>query len=762
MVNIDNIRVTKRDGSIIPLDISKINQVVEWACHEVTQVAASDIVMNANIEFYDLISTQEIHDILIDSAVRLIKKSTNYQYVASRLLTFNLRKTIYGAFTPKSLYEVVKKNVKIGVYNDVILKKYNRKEFDFFDSEINHTNDFNFTHAGMKQMVDKYLVQDRSTGEIYETPQIAFMLVPMYAFRNYTDKDKRTQIIIDFYKSLNEHEINLPTPIIAGLRTPKEQFSSCTVITCGDTLQSISATDDAIFNYTAMRAGIGLDVGAIRPLGSKIRSGEVVYTGIITFLKKFHATNKSCTQNGIRGGAMTVHLPWWHPEIEDFIVIKNDKGSNDARIPGIDPAIQLDSVFFDRAKKGKKLTLMSPSDFPEVYENFGRDNFKELYEEAEREIKKNPTKYSTSRKIDAREMLTSVARERVETGRLYVHFIDNANKYTPYLDRIRSSNLCMEIEIANSPLNEFDDPNGEVALCTLGAVNWANTKLDRIPKVTELLVRLLDEILDIQEYPLKAAETYNKKYRPLGVGISSFADWLAVRKQKYSFGSFDKTIYEQIHEWSEAQQFYLIKASVELAKEKGKMEYFDRTKWKDAVLPTDYKNKVRDSLHDFELKQDWEGLREEIKEHGVRHVVTGACMPAESSSVVWNISNGLEPVRNLIVEKTSGTNRVTQVAKHISKHSKYYQSPWDEDWSNTEFLRILSIVQKFTDQGMSVNLYSDPGHSEGGKISIHTIIKDIMYAHALGHKSLYYQNINDNSGDTDSDDDGCGSGGCKL
>jgi ribonucleoside-diphosphate reductase alpha chain len=321
---------------------------------------------------------------------------------------------------------------------------------------------------------------------------------------------------------------------------------------------------------------------------------------------------------------------------------------------------------------------------------------------------------------------------------------------------------CMEIEISNSPLNEFDDPDGEIALCTLGAVNWANTTLDRIPRVTNLIVRLLDEILDLQEYPLKAAETYNKNYRPLGVGISSFADWLAVRKQKFSFASFDKSIYEEIHEWSEMQQYSLIKASIELAKEKGKMGYFDNTKWSEGVLPIDFENKVRDNLHDFELKQDWESLRPLIEEFGMRHVVTGACMPAESSSVVWNISNGMEPVRNLVVEKTSATNRVTQVAKYISKHSKFYQSPWDVDWSNTEFLNILAIIQKFTDQGMSVNLYSDPSHSEDGKISIHSIVKDIMYAHAIGHKSLYYQNINDKSGDGDAEDDGCESGACKL
>jgi ribonucleoside-diphosphate reductase alpha chain len=443
LTNFDDMMVTKRDDQIIPLDISKINQVVEWACNDIATVSASDIVINANIEFYDKISTQEIHDIVIESAVNLIKKNTNYQYVASKLLTSNLRKKVYDSFQPKSLYDIIKKNIKAGVYNDVILKEYSREEINFFDSHIKHEYDFKFTHAGMKQMVDKYLVQDRSTKEIYETPQIAFMLVPMYGFRNYTDKEKRKNIIIEFYESLNKHEINLPTPIIAGLRTPKEQFSSCTVITCDDNLKSISATDDAIFNYTAMRAGIGLDVGAIRPIGSKIRSGEVVHTGLIPFLKKFHATNKSCTQNGIRGGAMTVHLPWWHPEIEEFIVIKNDKGSNDARIPGIDPAIQLDGIFFERARKGKKLTLLSPNDFPNVYETFGQEGFKEAYEEAERLIKASPSDYPTSRKIDARGLLQSVARERVETGRLYVHYIDNANKYTPYKDRIRSSNLCV-------------------------------------------------------------------------------------------------------------------------------------------------------------------------------------------------------------------------------------------------------------------------------------------------------------------------------
>ena len=760
MRNIDNFKVTKRDDSVVPLDISKINQVVEWACHDIKGVSASDIIMNANIEFYDKMSTSDIHDILIDSTARLIKSNTNMQYVASRLMTFNMRKNIYGRYQPDTLYDIVKRNIKLGLYNEIILKKYTRKEFDFYNSEINHNNDFKFTHAGLKQFADKYLIQDRSIDKLFETPQILMMLVPMYAFRNYKG-EQREKLVLDFYDSLNRHEINLPTPVLGGLRSPKEQFSSCTVISAGDSIDAISAADDAILKYTASRAGIGLEVGGIRPLGSKIRSGEVVHTGIIPFLKKFHATNKSCTQNGIRGGAMTVFLPWWHPEIEEFIVIKNDKGSNDARIPGIDPSIQMDGLFIDRAIKNKSITLVSPHDFPEVYNTFGLPEFKENYLAAEKLVKENPENYNTARKINARDLLVNCASEQFETGRLYIHFIDNANKYTPYLEKIKQSNLCMEIQIISVPLKYINDEEGVVNLCTLAAVNWVNTSLDRMEKVTDLIIRFLDEILDFQDYPLKSAENATKAYRPLGVGISSFADWMAVRKMKFSFGEFDPSVYDKVHEWAEAQNYYLLKASANLAIEKGSFDYIERTKWKDGVLPIDYKNTTRDSFtEDIELRCDWESLRKMILETGIRHSVVGANMPAESSSVIWNISNGLEPIRDVIVEKTSGTNSITQVAKYAQKHSKFYQTPWEHDWSNIEFLKILSIIQKFTDQGSSINVYSSGNHYEDGKIKLQDAINEIIMMHKLGHKSMYYRNIDDGSGEED--ESGCGSGGCTL
>jgi ribonucleoside-diphosphate reductase alpha chain len=623
-----------------PLNIEKIHQMVEFACEDISGVSASQVEMKSGLQFFDGITTDQIQQILIKSASDLISLETpNYQYVAARLLLFSLRKSIFRKlWDHPHLYEHTKKCVDKKVYDPEILNLYDKSEFDRMNMWIDHTRDYNFTYAGLRQVIDKYLVQDRSSGEIYETPQFMYMLISATIFAKYS-KEKRMTYVKKYYDAISRFKINIPTPVMAGVRTPVKQYASCVLVDIDDTLPSIFSGDMAIGRYISQRAGIGINAGRIRGINSRIRGGEVQHTGVIPFLKKFEATVKCCTQNGVRGGSATVHFPIWHQEISDILVLKNNKGSEDNRVRKLDYSIQLSKLFYQRFINDEQITLFSPHEVPDLYEAWGTPKFDKLYEEYEKKtsIKK--------KKISAQELIQSVLKERAETGRIYIMNIDHCNTHSSFKDTITMSNLCQEITLPTKPIQHIDG-DGEIALCILSAINLGILKdLDELELLCDLSVRSLDEIIDHQEYPVKAAEISTKARRSLGIGYIGLAHYLAREKVFYH----EKAAWKLVDELTEAFQYYLLKASNELAKEKGKCEYFNRTKYSDGILPIDTYKKEVDEIVTRKLSFNWEKLRKDIVETGLRHSTLSAQMPSESSSVVSNETNGIEPPRDYLV-----------------------------------------------------------------------------------------------------------------
>ena len=739
-MTIEKILVQKRNSrEKEPLNIEKIHQMVEFACEDITGVSASQVEMKSGLQFFDGISTDQIQQILIKSASDLISLETpNYQYVAARLLLFSLRKSIFRKlWDHPHLYDHTKKGVEIKVYDADILKFYDKSEFDRMNMWIDHTRDYNFTYAGLRQVIDKYLVQDRSSGEIYETPQFMYMLISSTIFAKYP-KEKRMTYVKKYYDAISRFKINIPTPVMAGVRTPVKQYASCVLVDIDDTLPSIFTGDMAIGRYIAQRAGIGINAGRIRGINSRIRGGEVQHTGVIPFLKKFEATVKCCTQNGVRGGSATVHFPIWHQEISDILVLKNNKGSEDNRVRKLDYSIQLSKLFYQRFINDEQITLFSPQDVPELYDTWGTDKFDKLYEEYEKKtsIKK--------KKISAQELIQSLLKERAETGRIYIMNIDHCNTHSSFKDTITMSNLCQEITLPTKPLQHIDG-DGEIALCILSAINLGILRDDEeLEQLCDLSVRSLDEIIDHQEYPVKAAEISTKARRSLGIGYIGLAHYLAKNKLMYH----EKGAWKLVDELTEAFQYYLLKASNTLAKEKGKCEYFNRTKYSDGILPIDTYKKEVDEIVTRKLSLNWEKLRKDIVEHGLRHSTLSAQMPSESSSVVSNETNGIEPPRDYLSVKKSKKGPLKQVVPSYNTMKNFYTLLWDMK-SNEGYINIVAVMQKYFDQAISGNWSYNPENYDTGQVPLSVMINDLLTTYKYGWKTSYYQNTYDGKKDLD-------------
>jgi ribonucleoside-diphosphate reductase alpha chain len=731
----NGIHIVKRNGTKEPININKIHKVVMHACEGLAGVSASQIEMNANLQFYDGMSTDEIQEIMVRSANDLISlDNPNYQYAAARLLTYGLYKQVFGQFLAMPFIEIIKANIERGVYDSAILDAYTEEEIARMDSYIHHKRDENFTYAGMRQVVDKYLVQDRSSGEIFETPQFMYMMIAATLFHNYP-KETRMHYVRRYYDATSLFKVNIPTPVMAGVRTPIRQFASCVLVDSDDTLDSIFASDMSIGRYTAQRAGIGINSGRIRGVNSKIRGGEVAHTGIIPFLKKFESTVRCCTQNGVRGGSATVHFPFWHQEIEDILVLKNNKGTEDNRVRKLDYSIQLNKTMYERLLSGEDITLFSPHDVPGLYEAYfgDADKFKELYEKYERatSIKK--------KKIPAMELFSALVKERAETGRIYIMNVDHANTHSSFKDTVYMSNLCQEITLPTKPLQHIDDPEGEIALCILSAINVGLIKeLDDLEELCDLAVRALEEIIDYQRYPIVAAEKSTKARRSLGVGYIGLAHFLARQKVQYN----DPQAWKLVHDLSEAFQYYLLKASNTLAKERGACEYFNRTKYSDGILPIDTYKKDVDSIVANELNYDWDSLRNDIKEHGLRHSTLSAQMPSESSSVVSNATNGIEPPRGYLSVKKSKKGPLKQIVPQYQTLKNHYTLLWDMP-NNEGYINTVAVMQKFFDQAISGNWSYNPTHYEDNEVPMSVMIKDLLTTYKMGWKTSYYQNTYD-------------------
>ena len=727
-------KVVKRNGSIEPLNLEKIHRMAEEACEGLAGVSASQVEIQSGIQFYDGISTAEIQEILIKSASDLIDLDhPNYQYVAARLLLFSVKKSLYGRMhdTP-SLREHVEKCVWNGIYDSEILKSYDEEEFDKLQGIIDHERDYLFTYAGLRQIVDKYLVQDRSTGALYETPQFMYLLISATIFSKYP-KEVRLDYVKKYYDAISRHKINIPTPIMAGVRTPLRQYASCVLVDIDDTLDSIFTSDMAIGRYVAQRAGIGINAGRIRGINAKIRGGEVQHTGVVPFLKKFESTVRCCTQNGIRGGSATVHFPIWHQEIRDIIVLKNNKGTEDNRVRKLDYSIQISKLFYERFCENKEITLFSPHDVPGLYDSFGTELFDELYVryEGDESIPKTT--------VGAQELILELLKERAETGRLYIMNIDHCNSHSSFLDKVEMSNLCQEITLPTKPLQHIDDPHGEIALCILSAINVGKLRdLSELEVLCDLSVRSLDELIDFQGYPVKAAEIATKARRSLGIGYIGLAHYLAKNGVSYS----DKKAWELTHDLTEAFQYYLIQSTVNLAKEKGACEYSNRTKYGNGILPIDTYKKDVDELVSNDLKYDWESLRALVLEHGVRNSTLSAQMPSESSSVVSNATNGIEPPRGYLSIKKSKKGPLKQIVPQYASLKNNYTLLWEMQ-DNTGYINIVAVMQKFFDQAISGNWSYNPENYDNNEVPVSVMAQDFLTTYKYGWKTSYYQNTYD-------------------
>ena len=741
MVSSDDINVTKRNGrGKESLNIEKIHSMVGFATEGITGVSASHVEMNSGLQFFDGISTDDIQQILIKSANDLISlDNPNYQFVAARLLLFSLRKNLFHRLWehPKFI-DHIKNLIDLGLYDKGILENYTEAEVDRMGMWIDHERDYSFTYAGLRQVIDKYLVQDRSTGEVYETPQFMYMMISATLFAKYP-KESRLQYVKKYYDAISRFRINIPTPVMAGVRTPLRQFASCVLVDSDDTLPSIFSSDMAIGRYVAQRAGIGINAGRIRGINSKIRGGEIQHTGVIPFLKKFEATVRCCTQNGVRGGSATVHFPIWHQEIEDILVLKNNKGTEDNRVRKLDYSIQISKLFYERFIKDEDITLFSPHECPDLYEAFGMPEFDEMYEKYERKTS------ISKKKVRAQVLFMDLLKERAETGRIYIMNIDHCNTHSSFKDKVYMSNLCQEITLPTTPIKHIDDPDGEIALCILSAINLGLIKdKEELEDLCDLSVRALEEVIDYQEYPVEAAKQSTLSRRSLGIGYIGLAHFLAKNKVKYD----DKEAWKLVDEITEAFQYYLLKASNKLAQERGACEYFDKTKYSDGILPIDSYKKDVDDLVNRKLSYDWTTLRKDIKESGLRHSTLSAQMPSESSSVVSNATNGVEPPRDFLSIKKSKKGTLKQIVPDYNRLKNFYTLLWDMK-SNEGYINSISIMQKYFDQAISGNWSYNPENYKDGEVPVSVMANDLLTTYKLGWKTSYYQNTYDAKADVE-------------
>ena len=760
--------VTKRNGSTQDFDLDKVHKVLEWATADISGVSVSEIEIKANIQLYDKIPAYDIHELLIKSAAELISEHTpNYQFVAARLISYKLRKEVYGDYKPWPLRQIIIENVSRDVYDGAIMKDYDYKEVDELDAYIKHDRDDNFTYAGMEQFRGKYLVQDRKTKQHYETPQILYMMIAATLFAKYP-KETRMKYVKDYYDAISQFYISLPTPIMAGVRTPTRQFSSCVLIESGDSLDSINSTATSIVKYISKKAGIGIGAGSIRAEGARVGDGSVVHTGLIPFLKYFQAAVKSCSQGGVRGGAATVYLPIWHYEFEDLVVLKNNKGIEENRVRHMDYAFQLNKLMYERLLTGGDITFFDPNDVPGLYEAFfdDQDKFKELYEKYER------ARSVRKKTLPATEVFSTLIQQRKDTGRIYIMNVDHANDHGAFKPKeapVRMSNLCCEIDLPTSPLGENPE-EGEISLCTLSAINWGLiNEPSEFKKYCNLSVRALDELLDYQSYPVRAAERGTMNRRPLGIGIINLAYFLAKRGLKYNEEAFDI-----VDEYAEAWSYYLIEASQELATEKGEIPLKNHTKYADGVLPIDTYKRELDNLIENKERLPWNELRNKLLETGTRNSTLMALMPAETSAQISNSTNGIEPPRALVSYKQSKDGVMAQVVPGYHHLKNKYDLLWDQT-SPDGYLKICAILQKYIDQGISVNTSYNPEHYEDNKIPMSVMLTDLVTAYKYGLKQLYYFNTFDGAGEmtdgethhaydgeaqTEYEDDDCES--CKI
>lgn len=741
--------VLKRNGSMEPYNVEKIHQVLEWATSDIKGVSFSDIEMNAGLSLRDGIPTKEIHQILIKSANDLISESTpNYQYVAARLLNMSLRKDVWGhANTPPSLLHHIQIRVDNGVYDPDILVKWSEKDIQKIGSFIKQDRDDKFTYSGLQQLVDKYLVKNRNTGEIYETPQYAYMLISMCLFDTVKDVKRA-------YDAYSTFKVNLPTPIMAGVRTIKKQFSSCVLVDVGDDLDSIFSSIHAVGKYTANRAGIGLNIGRVRPINSPIRGGEVIHTGIIPYLKNFESAVKSTSQNGLRGGGATVYIPWWHYEIEDVLMLKNNAGTDDNRVRKLDYCIQFSKLFYERLVNNENIILFSPHEAVGLYDAFGHnEKFDELYLKYE-----NSKKLKFKRSIPARKLAEIFARERLETGRIYSMNIDNSNDHGSWGVDVKMSNLCVEIIQPSKPIESITDANGEIGICILSALNLLELDSDEdIQLACEVAINSLESVIDYQDYPVAAGENFTINRRSLGVGVTNLAGFLAKNKVLYT----DNAALHLVHEIMEKIQWNLLNESCKLAEAFGPCSKFNETKYSKGLLPIDWYKKTVDDLVKPKYLMDWEGLRERIAKHGLRHSTVSAIMPCESSSVIQNSTNGIEPVRNLLSYKKAKNGVLKQLVPNYSSRKNFYTKAWDIK-GNKAILDISAVIQKFVDMGISTNTYYNYKNYPDGNIPLSEIIKDQIYGYKYGLKNLYYCNTPDSDGETEKEMSNCESGACSI
>jgi ribonucleoside-diphosphate reductase alpha chain len=751
--------VAKRSGEKAPMDLEKIHNVVTWAAEGLDNVSVSQVELKSRIQMYDGIRTEDIHETIIKAAADLISEETpDYQYLAARLAIFHLRKKAYGRFTPPSLFEHVSKMVKANRYDAHLLRDYSKQELEAMDRFIDHSRDLTFSYAAVKQLEGKYLVQDRVTGRIYESAQFLYILVAACLFAHYP-KETRLDYIERFYNAISTFKISLPTPIMAGIRTPTRQFSSCVLIECGDSLDSVNATSSAIIKYVSQRAGIGINAGRIRALGSPIRNGEAFHTGCIPFYKHFQTAVKSCSQGGVRGGAATLFYPLWHFEVEDLLVLKNNRGVEENRVRHLDYGVQFNKLMYQRMLKNENITLFSPSDVPGLYDAFFADQ--DLFEKLYVQYEDDPT--IRKKEMKAIELFTLFAQERAGTGRIYLQNVDHCNTHSPFdpaVAPVRQSNLCLEIALPTKPLNNVNDAEGEIALCTLSAINLgALDSLDELEDLSDLAVRALDSLLDYQGYPLPAAQRASMDRRTLGIGVINYAYYLAKNGVRYSDGSAKALT----HRTFEALQYNLLKASVGLAKEFGACPKFNETNYARGLMPTDTYKKELDSICDEPLHYDWDALREDIQAHGVRNSTLTALMPSETSSQISNATNGIEPPRGLISVKSSKDGILKQVVPEYEVLKDQYELLWSMP-DNQGYLELVAIMQKFIDQTISANTNYDPSRYEEGKVPVKQIIKDMLTAYKLGVKTLYYHNTRDGASDQQLDlkEDDCAGGACKI
>lgn len=754
--------VTKRNGRKENIDLEKIHRVIAWAAEGLDNVSVSQVELKSHIQFYDGITTSDIHETIIKSAADLIsEESPDYQYLAARLSVFHLRKKAYGQFEPPALYDHVSKLVDSGKYDKHLIQDYSYEEFVQLDNLIDHNRDMNFSYAAVKQLEGKYFVQNRVTKEIYESAQFLYILVAACLFAKYP-KDTRLDYIKRFYDAASLFKISLPTPIMSGVRTPTRQFSSCVLIECDDSLDSINATASSIVRYVSQRAGIGINAGRIRALGSEIRGGEAFHTGCIPFYKYFQTAVKCCSQGGVRGGAATVFYPLWHGEVQSLMVLKNNRGVEENRVRHMDYGVQLNKLMYSRLIQGGNISLFSPSDVPGLYDAFFEDQkeFDRLYVEYEADPS---VKRETVKAID---LFSLLMQERASTGRIYIQNVDHTNTHSPFDESvapIRQSNLCLEIALPTKPLTNVEDDSGEIALCTLSAFNLgAIENLDELAELSRLVVRALDALLDYQDYPLPAAYKSTMNRRTLGVGVINYAYYLAKNGVRYSDGSANGLT----HRTFEAIQYHLLNASLELAKEQGACPSFNETKYAQGILPIDTYKKDLDKICDEPLHLDWDTLREEIKTHGLRNSTLTALMPSETSSQISNATNGIEPPRGFVSVKASKDGILKQVVPDYVNLKDNYELLWTIP-SNDGYIQLVGLMQKFVDQAISANTNYDPSVQANGKVPMKLLLQDLLTAYKYGLKTLYYHNTRDGASDDQGEgakveEEDCEGGGCKI